>query len=286
MDYHRFRLFAESWNVAYRKRKESIPFAKEKGKYTIIKNPFRYWAADPFLFEKDNNIYIFAELYDYKLAKGVIGYLQLNSNNPRWVPVIQESYHLSYPCVYEINSDIYILPEAHKSKTLYRYRAVDFPDKWVKEDVLLTNVSLVDTTPIREHKYDIAITYDLEDESLKLINLLDKSIKPLCHDEKGIKRPAGYISVETGIRIAQENVEDYGKGLIVYSFELTDNYSFSESVIKTVYPRDLSFNKKIYLDGIHTYNQSKHYEVIDIKTRRFNLLNFGMRLYRRFNKRR
>lgn len=40
----------------------------------------------------------------------------------------------------------------------------------------------------------------------------------------------------------------------------------------------LNFSKKIYLDGMHTYNASEEYEVIDIKTRRFNILNFMFRL--------
>ena len=280
MDIYKSRFFAESWNVAYRKRQEGIPFEKSDETFIVIKNSFRYWAADPFLFEKDNETYIFAELYDYIEAKGVIGYLRLNDKNPRWIPVIREKYHLSFPFIYEENNEIYILPESNESKTLYRYRAVDFPGRWAKEEAIVKDVRLADTTPIKEHNNNLALTYDLADDSLKLIDLTQKNIKLLYPDKTGVRRPAGYINADKGIRAAQECLEDYGKGIILYHFELSWEQDYHEIEIKRIYPKNVVLSKKLYLDGMHTYNQSENYEVIDIKTRRFNILNFCMRLFR------
>ena len=282
MDIYKSRIFAESWNVAYRKKQEGAPLDQLEETFIVIKNPYRYWAADPFLFEKESDVYIFAELYDYVLARGVIGYIHLNSDTPKWTPVIKEKYHLSFPFVYEYNNEIYILPEANESKTLYRYRAVEFPNKWVKEDALLTSVRLADTTPIREYDYNLALTYDLNDDSLNLVDLDNKTLKLIDHDPKGLKRPAGFIKGIAGIRAAQECGDDYGKGIIFYRYELTQDQDYIEKEIRRVHPQDVNLSEALYLDGMHTYNRSKHFEVIDIKTRRFNILNFIVRLRRAF----
>lgn len=45
------------------------------------------------------------------------------------------------------------------------------------------------------------------------------------------------------------------------------------------YPHELQFSNKIFLDGMHTYNADSEYEIIDLKTRRFNLLNLVFRLF-------
>ena len=55
-------LYAESWNVAWRKQGVGSILKDKKTEFTVIKNSFRYWAADPFLFEYEGKKYIFAEL--------------------------------------------------------------------------------------------------------------------------------------------------------------------------------------------------------------------------------
>ena len=93
----------------------------------------------------------------------------------------------------------------------------------------------------------------------------------LYTDHGGIKRPAGFISSEKELRVAQEAGDDYGKGIIVYHFELGKDKSCNEYEIKRIHPQDVRLSKKLYLDGMHTYNRSNNYEVIDIKTRRLNI---------------
>ena len=59
---------------------------------------------------------------------------------------------------------------------------------------------------------------------------------------------------------------------------MNDQGEYFEELQEMISPEELNYSQKIYLDGMHTYNASKEYEVIDIKTRRFNLLNFIFRL--------
>ena len=43
-------------------------------------------------------------------------------------------------------------------------------------------------------------------------------------------------------------------------------------------PEDLRYSTNILLDGMHTYSATEEFEVIDIKTRRLNLVNLVMRI--------
>lgn len=274
-------IYSESWNVAYRKKAGDGVLENLDQQFTVIQNSFQYWAADPFLFENGDDIYVFAELYDYRLCRGVIGYYQINAVNPKWKPVIQEDYHLSYPHIFRKNGEIYILPEANASNSLYLYKAVHFPDQWEKQEPVIKNLKLVDTTLFQVDGTWFALSYKLGNpNTLVLINTDSFQVKEIYKDYDGIRRPAGLMDGMHGIRVAQNCIEDYGKGIIVYKFQLDQNTDYSEHEIRTVYPNELSLSGKLFLDGMHTYNQSERYEVVDIKTRRFNPLNFIVRLVR------
>jgi hypothetical protein len=56
----------------------------------------------------------------------------------------------------------------------------------------------------------------------------------------------------------------------------------TETELREIRPEELKYDRKIFLDGMHTYNANARYEVIDIKTRRFNILNFIMRIAGKF----
>lgn len=51
-----------------------------------------------------------------------------------------------------------------------------------------------------------------------------------------------------------------------------------ENEIQRISPSDLKFSGEILLDGMHTYNSTDTFEIIDIKIRRFNILNFIFRI--------
>ena len=80
------------------------------------------------------------------------------------------------------------------------------------------------------------------------------------------------------IRPAQDCVEDYGTGIIFYEYGMTSNGEYYEDEVLELKPEQLVLSHTLYLTGMHTYNCTENYEVIDIKTRRFNLLNFIFRL--------
>ena len=281
-------VFAESWNVAIRNKSTGDILDNTKIPFKVIKNNFRYWAADPFILEKDGKAYIFAELYDYVLRRGVLGYCSIEGDKAsKWKPIIRELYHLSYPCIIEHNGKLCIMPESGEGEVLTAYESVEFPNKWEKRKVIRGDVRFADTTPFPYTGRNFALTHNVGDPENPCLTVIDLDGKTKDIPVEGKvalrSRPAGYVFEKDGklIRPAQFSVntaEGYGKGLIFCECQLSDNLCYSEREIKEIRPEDLNYNKTIYLDGMHTYNSSEHYEVIDIKTRRFNILNFFMRI--------
>ena len=277
------RLYAESWNVAYRLKPTGNILTDKVTPFSIISNSYKYWAADPFAFKYNNDIYIFAELYDYKLRRGVIGYSKFNGKEfGKWTPVICESYHMSYPFIFEHNGDIYMIPETAEANALILYKAVDFPSKWVKKRNIKDNVKWVDTTLFKLDDGYIAFTEtigDIEDLKIQFNNSLDITSVEIIDCETNKYRCGGrtFDYDDKLVRVCQDCSEKYGGALF---FRFCDKSSLSEVSSQYITPEELSFDSSVYLDGIHTYNSLSNIEVIDIKTRRFNFINLFYRIIR------
>ena len=276
-------LYAESWNVAWRKKPTGSILDDNEAVFTVIPNSYRYWAADPFLFEYKNETYLFAELYDYVLRRGIVGYCKYqNGKFSCWKPIITEDTHLSYPFIFSKDDDIYIMPESGAAKTLCIYKAINFPNQWVKEKTIRKGKILGDTTLLEVQDYNLAISYDISDPDkyhLLLLNFDDNYDTEIQTSDWKKCRPAGKFFCYHGKRFrpAQDCEEEYGKALVFYECTY-ENGEYIESQYKRVSATDLRFDRIMFLDGIHTYNSTEAYEVVDIKTRRLNLLNLFFRL--------
>lgn len=288
MRFQKSPLFAESWNVAYRQKSAGAILEDRNAPFTVIPNGFRYWAADPFVIERDGKVYIFAELYDYILRRGVLGYCAMTDGKAgKWTPVIQEPYHLSYPCILEHDSNVYIMPESGAGSCLTVYEAAVFPDQWRKVQVLRDNVNFADTTPVPGEGRHLALAHCVDNPKKPRLMLIDLDAQMADAAVEGSEsfrsRPAGHMFQKNGkwIRPAQysENCgTGYGKALVFYECSISEDEQYEETELAVIRPQDLSFDRPVYLDGMHTYNSSEQFEVIDIKTRRFNLLNLVMRV--------
>jgi hypothetical protein len=110
---------------------------------------FRF-LADPFGLWRDGRLYVFVETYDYRVRIGAIEVL-VYASDFRLLSrrtVLSEPWHLSYPIVIEAEGETWMLPEAHQSRDLKLYRAVEFPYRWeVAQSIVLDHVP-VDATPI------------------------------------------------------------------------------------------------------------------------------------------
>ncbi len=98
-----------------------------------------YGAADPFALWVDGTCYVFFEMLVRGQQNAVIAVASSN-NLEHWQVkgiAIQESYHLSYPFVFEYAGQIYMMPESKSQRRVDLYRAVDFPMRWEKVGPLI-----------------------------------------------------------------------------------------------------------------------------------------------------
>ena len=284
-------LYAESWNVAWRKAAPGTILTDKHTPFTIIENPLRYWAADPFVVERDGKTWVFAELYDYIRCRGILGVCELIPGKKcRWEPIIVEPFHLSYPCILEHGGKTYLMPESGQDRSLLLYEAVEFPRRWKRVKTLREGVSFADTTPISDD--GLALTHQVADARHPQLLLIDltgtRPDVPAGNQDVLRSRPAGKPFRMEGrlIRPIQHSWDfdqNYGKSLI-FSAVTMEGTLCREEPITEITPDDLTYSRPIFLDGMHTYNASTHFEVIDIKTRRFNLLNLLFRFLNKFRR--
>jgi hypothetical protein len=140
------RLLGKShrWGVAYQfveDWKSSVLW-----KSTVIKNPPNRYLADPFVKVRDGRVIAFVEDYDYSKSRGKISAYELFDNGYKELgTALEESFHLSYPFLFEANNSLYMCPETHESNDIRIYRCLDFPLSWELYKVLIKNVSAADT---------------------------------------------------------------------------------------------------------------------------------------------
>jgi len=105
--------------------------------------------ADPFGLAADGKIHVFVEAFDYRERRGRIDVLTFDESLKLLDRSIclSEPWHLSYPCVFQDDPNIYMLPEAHRSGALTLYRAADFPCRWEAAFRLELPEVPVDATP-------------------------------------------------------------------------------------------------------------------------------------------
>ncbi|TIP76798.1 MAG: hypothetical protein E5X58_45090, partial [Mesorhizobium sp.] len=81
-------------------------------------------------------------------GRGVISVAELGDDGSFGVPrvVLEETHHLSYPQVFAHAGEIFMIPESAAARELVLYRAAQFPDRWVRDTVLLTDKDFNDAT--------------------------------------------------------------------------------------------------------------------------------------------
>ena len=284
-----FRKFSEDgWNIAVRSLPTGSILTDRATPFEIIPNSYRTWAADPFLFEYDGVTYIFAEIFDYLNRKGAIGYTCLR--NQKWQPwkiIIDEPFHMSYPNIFVHNGEIYMVPETSADRSLRLYKATVFPDKWELHQVIATNVAYVDTTFFNKDGQTMASATDVSDPEHHRDMLLsfgdDLTLigqTSIAEQQTQFSRCGGnfFSSAQGAIRVSQNCDGHYGKALIFSRFSADTASCGLKEIILEIAPQDLSFSASRNWFGLHTYNSTSHYEVVDIETNHYNPLSFVGRI--------
>ena len=136
----RSRAVEDAWFIAYRPRRtgtgtDGIP--RDMTGFREILAPPGGQFADPFVFEHGGRHYIFFEQLRRKSDKGVISYVELDHAGRCSAPqlALEREYHLSYPYLFVLDGEVFMVPETSARRTVELYRAQPFPSRWHLESV-------------------------------------------------------------------------------------------------------------------------------------------------------
>lgn len=263
----------EFWTIAYRKRQGASTLLDDKETpFHVIPNNWRYWYADPHLICVQGATWVFAEAYDRILRRGVISCCRITENGATpWKVVLKQPYHLSYPHLLQKDGEIFMIPESYVANEIAVFRATHFPDQWEKVKVLKKGGEPVDSTVFHfgGKRWMLTMTMEGEDR-LMLYPLPDEGMsgEGFCARVSDAKvRPAGHLFRlgDRLIRPAQDCTESYGCALNLYEVNSVSENCFEETLISKIRPEELRSDLNRRPEGIHTYNFTDEYEVLDFK---------------------
>ena len=230
--------------------------------------------ADPFVFEDSGRAFLFFERYDERAQRASIAYSALDPfGEPaaRPVSILRPDYHVSYPFVFRLGDDIFMIPESLENESVDLYRAVEFPKHWLFERRLLSEIRAVDAT-LLEHESRLWLFLNVAEPGASVNDELHLYSAPglagpwLHHPESPIvsdvarARPAGRIFRHGGhwIRPSQDCSHGYGAAVVFNRIEQLTMDEYRETPIARVEP-----TWAVRLVGTHTYNAAGSIEVVD-----------------------
>jgi hypothetical protein len=273
---HRLRgARAHRWRIGLRRGATpfgSTPDATSLAGFQWIETPpGRLW-ADPFLVERGGVTFLFFEDHDDRTGYAVIRVAEVQADCTLGPPrtALDLGFHLSFPCVFEHDGEMFMLPESLADGTVTLYRATRFPDVWVHEKVLFRG-NAADTSLWREggRCYYFTTLHDRDDRGVKTLLFVADSLtgewrlhrdNPVSSDARHA-RNAGAVFRRQGrlFRPSQNGGPSYGYGLNLEEIVTLTDDRYEERPWCTVGPEALPFPAM----GVHTYNAAGDLEVID-----------------------
>jgi hypothetical protein len=258
----------DEWLVAVRARSADGRLSPVR---TLANPPGRY-LADPFPIEVHGRHFLFVEDYSYDTRRGAIAVSEAGPDDA-WSPprrVLERDHHLSYPFVFEHRGAIYMLPETGEAGRIELHRAVEFPDEWRLERVLLDKLTAVDATLHIDAGlvWLFANVMEGHEDSghlwLFFSHSLDGEWRPHPRNpivtDRGTARPAGRLFRRGGVlvRPSQDCRGGYGRAVVLNRVDVLSPSEYRETPIDRIEPTWLRG-----IEGTHTYTFDSRYECLD-----------------------
>ncbi|MGI3451668.1 hypothetical protein C3433_06860 [Citrobacter freundii] len=235
--------------------------------------------ADPFIIEKDDKLYVFYEAFSFRNSKGTLRCRVLDRELVELDDVRLEGFddlmcHLSFPFLIHINDQLFMIPESSERKEVILFQSVEFPARWKKIKVLISDTAVTDSVflSLNESCYLLSTTMDNEivihsaDHIYGQWQRITPSLKVSNHHHRGAGTPC--LANNKIYFLTQEcTPEVYGKSIYIKELNKLNNAIFDESLIEKI---NASIN---HSDGVHTLNFSNNYIVYDTKIYKFSFLS-------------
>ena len=285
--------YHESWDIMILKDHGSHLFPDNTleilSKTTAQQLTKKYtFQADPFIVEKADKLYVFYEAFSFRNSKGTLRCRVLDRELTEIDDVKLEGFddlkcHLSFPFLIHINDQLFMIPESSERKEVILFQSVEFPVRWKKIKVLISDTEVTDNVflTINETCYLLSTTMDNEIIIHSAENIFGEwqriapSLKVSNHHHRGAGAP---YSVDNKMYFLTQECtpETYGKSIYIKELVTLNDTVFDESLIVKI---NSSIN---HSDGVHTLNFSNNYIVYDSKINKFSLLAIFKKLSYKF----
>jgi len=243
--------------------------------FRVHESPKGHFYADPFVVEYQGKHWLFFEDFLCVRRKGVLACAELLPDGSLSAAraVLERTYHLSYPCVFEADGALYMIPESLDNGTVDLYRCASFPDRWSWSrrscEARLSTARSTNGTAITGCGPASASRANAKQLCLFLApDLLGPWTRhpasPLSNDVRN-NRCAGAMRQETRrlLRVFQDCSRVYGYSFTFHEVTKLSPYDYEERAIKTIEPTWTHG-----LTATHTYGRSGGVEVVDFAVRR------------------
>ena len=273
--YITFKFYFEQWILMFISKPYNVLKGHSPNNFNKILPPKdRFW-ADPFIYNKNNQNYVFFEELIYKENKGHISVITLQDNGTYTQPqcILKKKYHLSYPFLIEDKGELFMIPETFENNTIEIYRCINFPYQWEFAMNLMNNIVAVDTTILKRNNRFWMFTNIQERKGASMNNelfifysdnLLSQNWHP--HKENPVisdvtkARSAGNIFEYENefYRPAQNCGKHYGYSFSINKIVTLTEEDYKEHEVSNTLP---NWDKNIL--STHTFNQFNELALID-----------------------
>ncbi|MFD0682113.1 MULTISPECIES: glucosamine inositolphosphorylceramide transferase family protein [unclassified Paenibacillus] len=222
------------------------------------------FVADPFIIRHESKFYMFFEVLNKASGRGEIG-LAVSDDGEKWdyeKIVLKEKYHLSYPQVFKVNDEIFMLPETIETKKVLLYKAKRFPFEWEIACELFSG-SYVDPSIFKYENKWWLFAGSNQGKNLHLFysdhiegTWTEHPQSPLISNNISITRPGGRIIVsDTNIyRYTQDGNPYYGSAMRVFKINELSVTEYKEELVDMILSgtnKESDWRK----DGMHHIDQ-------------------------------
>ena len=234
-----------------------------------------FW-ADPFLYKRENDTYVFFENYSYKTKLGKISCGKIeNKTITNVVDVLDLDYHLSFPYVFEHKGDLFMMPETSENKRLEIFKCIEFPNKWELHRTAFDGEFIVDAFFHTDKNKDLWLfmnklsATDSEPDSELYIYKVDSpelnaieshKLNPVMIDARRARNGGStFTSNGKTYRPSQSNTHGiYGRALNINEIEMLTLNEYQEKIVVTVEPNFRKGLERIHhlhqLDGMYVFD--------------------------------
>jgi hypothetical protein len=266
------------WGIAIGKQSSnSFVFWKAKK----INHPTSDFIADPFLIQMRNETYLICEEFNFKLNKAHISaFLVNNINKLDYLgPILEESFHLSFPFIFEYCGKYYMTPESFQNREVRLYETDSFPFGWKLKKVIFNNISAadtfiihfgefwwlftnIDTTGGSNHHSELYAFYSDDPVNGDWIS---HKLNPILFSSSGGRNAGVFVKDGKVYRCGQnQGIDNYGKSFSIFEIIELNPHSYIEKLVANVNP---NFYHGII--GTHHLSSIDEFYTIDFKYKKY-----------------